>query len=306
MTHPVIVIVGPTAVGKTDLSLDVAEHIDAHIINADSMQLYRGMDIGTAKVPFHQRRGIPHHLLDVLEVTEAANVADYQRQARAAVHEIQSAGKEVVVVGGSGLFIQALLEDLQFPGSDPEIRQKLIRQAEDVGTFAMYERLVDLAPDAAKNILPTNLRRIIRALEVIELTGGPPQTSLEKLSPIIPSIRIGLQRPRDELDNRIAQRVGQMWDIGFVQEVQHLSGVGLRDGLTASKALGYAQVLEALDGKCSMDEAKALTIAATRKYARRQESWFKRDHEIHWLDAQMANATKVVELIARANARTLE
>ena len=296
---PVIVIVGPTAVGKSDLSLDLAQELDAEIINADSMQLYRGMDIGTAKVPVAERRGIVHHMLDVLDVTQTANVADYQRQARALVEQIQARSKRVVVVGGSGLFIQGLLEDLQFPSSDPEVRERLTEEAERLGAEVMYQRLVEIDPQAAQNILPTNVRRIVRALEVIELTGQAPTTTLQQLPEVIPSIRIGLRRDRADLDQRIADRVELMWNQGLVAEVQSLEKVGLREGLTASKALGYAQVLDFLNGEITEAEAKERTISSTRRYVRRQESWFNRDSRIQWLEADSESLLSQVKALVQ-------
>ncbi len=295
--RPAIVLVGPTAVGKTQLSLDVAEEFSSQIINADSMQLYRGMDIGTAKLPVSERRGIKHHMLDVLDVTQTANVADYQRDARKIVQELNESGIGSVVVGGSGLFVQALLEDMQFPGSDPEIRERLTKEAEEIGPDAIYQRLVDLDPIAAQNILPGNTRRVIRALEVIELTGQAPVTTLQQLTEVVPSIRIGLKLDRAQLDDRIIKRVELMWEQGLVDEVRHLETLGIRNGLTASKALGYAQVLQALDGQISMDEAKAQTIQATKRFARRQESWFARDKKIHWLDAAKTSLNDIAQLV---------
>ena len=294
---PAIVIVGPTAVGKTDLSLEVAKHFGGEIINADSMQLYKGMDIGTAKLPLKDRQGIKHHMLDVLEVTETANVADYQRDGRKVIKELDQAGIRSVVVGGSGLFIQGLLEDLQFPGSDPEIRDRLTLEAEKIGADAIYQRLVEIDPEAAANILPGNTRRVIRALEVIELTGAAPVTTLEQLPEVIPSIRIGLKRDRAELDERITRRVELMWEEGLVDEVRGLEKVGLRDGLTSSKALGYAQVLDALSGLISFEEAKEKTIQATKRFARRQESWFNRDQKIHWFDAASVSFDEIAQLV---------
>ena len=301
MTLPVIVIVGPTAVGKTELSLTVAQQFDADIINADSMQLYRGMNIGTAKIPANERRGITHHMLDVLDVTQAANVADYQHEARAIINQIHARGKRVVVVGGSGLFVQGLLEDMQFPGSDPDVRQRLNEEATRIGTQAMYERLASIDPEAAANILPTNERRIIRALEVIELTGEAPTTTLVQLPEIVPNIRVGLRRVRDDLDRRIEQRVELMWQQGLIDEVRDLDAQGLRDGLTASKALGYAQVLDYLAGDIQEDEAKLRTVTSTRRYVRRQESWFNRDERITWFDA--ASHTLTADVIAHINTR---
>lgn len=295
--QPAIVIVGPTAVGKTDLSLDLAQVFSGEIINADSMQLYKGMDIGTAKLPLAQRRGITHHMLDVLEVTETANVADYQRDSRKVIQQLTDKSTRAIVVGGSGLFIQALLEDMQFPGSDPEVRDRLTKEAEEIGPEAIYQRLVDLDPQAAANILPGNTRRVIRALEVIEITGQAPVTTLHQLNEVVPSIRIGLKRNRTELDERITARVELMWEQGFVAEVEQLEKQGIRTGLTASKALGYAQVLSALAGEMTLLEAKAQTIQATKRFARRQESWFARDKKIQWLDAQSVTIDAVVDLV---------
>ena len=295
--RPAIVIVGPTAVGKSQLSLDVAEEFSSQIINADSMQLYRGMDIGTAKLPVSERRGIKHHMLDVLDVTQTANVADYQHDARKIVQELNETGIGSVVVGGSGLFVQALLEDMQFPGSDPEIRERLTKESEEIGPEAIYQRLAELDPIAAQNILPGNTRRVIRALEVIELTGQAPVTTLQQLTEVVPSIRIGLKLDRAQLDERITKRVDLMWEQGLVDEVRHLETLGIRNGLTASKALGYAQVLQALDGQISMEEAKAQTIQATKRFARRQESWFARDKRIHWLDAAKTSLNDIEQLV---------
>lgn len=299
MTSPVIVLLGPTAVGKTDLSLELALELDAEIVNADSMQLYEGMDIGTAKVLLEDRRGVPHHLLDVWPVTHLAHVAEFQSLAREQISDIHSRGKIALVVGGSGLFIQAILEDLQFPASDDSVRQRLIREAEEVGIGALYERFMKLAPQAAMRVLPTNERRVIRALEVIELTGQAPQTQLGPLPPVLPSVRLGLIRSRDELDERIELRVEHMWEQGFVQEVERLCDVGLREGKTAAKALGYAQVLAALDGQYNLETAKLATISATKKFARRQESWFRRDSSIIWIDAGHAGVEQLLPHIPR-------
>ena len=295
-----VAIVGPTAVGKTDLSLELAELLDGEVINADSMQFYRGMDIGTAKVPFCERRGIPHHLIDTLDVRDAANVADYQVAARAQVAELHSRGKAALLVGGSGLFINAVLDDMQFPASDSAVRDRLNAEAEEVGVEAMYQRLVAADPQAAANVIPQNLRRIIRALEVIEITGEAPNTALPDLAEVVPSVRIGLRRDREVLDERIEKRVELMWQQGLVDEVEQLEIQGLREGLTASKALGYQQVLAALAGECSMDQAKTDTIFGTRRYVRRQESWFKRDKKIQWLDATTVTASEISGIIASA------
>ena len=294
--QPVFVILGPTAVGKTQLSLDLAQLIDAEIINADSMQLYRGMDIGTAKLPIDQRRGIPHHMLDILDVTELANVSDYQIRGRQVIQEIQGRGKRVVIVGGSGLFIQALLEDMQFPPGDPLIRTRLEQETEELGLAAMYAKLMDFDPEAGAKVNPANARRVIRALEVIEVTGQAPVTSLVALPIVVPSIRVGLLRERPELDARITMRVAQMWDQGFVDEVHALIAAGLREGVTARKALGYAQILAALDGEFTLEQAPERTVIATRQFARRQDSWFGRDASIIWRDANTLSAQDVLAL----------
>ena len=294
---PAIVIVGTTAVGKTDLSLEVAKAFNAEIINADSMQLYKGMDIGTAKLPVEQRQGITHHMLDVLDVTTTASVSDYQKSARPIIQSLAAQGKRSVVVGGSGLFIQGLLEDMQFPEVDRALRDELQRQADELGAAAMYQMLVEADPAAAANVAPENTRRVIRALEVIELTGSAPITELKELPEVIPSIRIGLRRDRSELDPRIEKRVELMWEQGFVEEVEQLEKVGLRDGVTARKALGYAQILDYLAGELTLAQAKEQTIFATRRYARRQDSWFNRDAKIHWLDASTADLSTVTQLV---------
>jgi tRNA dimethylallyltransferase len=297
MTPKVIVILGATAVGKTGLSLELAHALNAEIINADSMQLYRGMDIGTAKIPVDERQGIPHHMFDVLDVTESAAVSDYQIAARTVIDDIHERGKCALLVGGSGLFIQSVLEDLQFQASDPQVRNSLNEEAERIGTAAMYARLLELEPEAGAKVLPNNLRRIIRALEVVELTGKTPNTSLSKLPDVYPSIRVGLRRPRPELGERIAHRVNLMWEQGFVDEVAHLETRGLREGVTASKALGYAQVLEALDGTVSLEQAAENTVVATRRFAKRQDSWFGRDDSIRWLDAATASAETLLRFL---------
>jgi len=294
--QPVFVILGATAVGKTQLSLDLAQLIDAEIINADSMQLYRGMDIGTAKLPLDERRGIPHHMLDILDVTELANVSNYQIRGRKVIQEIQSRGKRVVIVGGSGLFIQSLLEDMQFPPGDPLVRARLEQETEELGLAAMYAKLLDFDPEAGAKVNPANARRVIRALEVIEVTGLAPVTSLVALPIVVPSIRVGLRRERPELDERITTRVGQMWDQGFVEEVHTLLDVGLREGVTARKALGYAQILAALDGEFTLEQAPERTMIATRQFARRQDSWFGRDTSIIWRDANTLSAQDVLAL----------
>ncbi|AAZ54853.1 tRNA isopentenyltransferase [Thermobifida fusca YX] len=284
----VIAVVGPTAVGKSDLSVALAlrltEHgLPAEIINADSMQLYQGMDIGTAKLTPEERRGVPHHLLDVWEVTQTANVADYQRMARAVIDDLHAAGRVPVLVGGSGLYVRAALDELDFPGTDPKVRARLEAELAEQGPLALHARLARLDPEAARAILPTNGRRIVRALEVIEITGGPFTATLPDHVSRYPCVQIGLTAPRPELDERIALRVDRMWEAGLVDEVRALEKAGLRDGFTASRALGYAQILRFLAGECTEEEAKEETVRATRRFARRQESWFRRDPRVHWL-----------------------
>ena len=297
-SQSVFVILGATAVGKTDLSLDLAELIDGEIINADSMQLYKGMNIGTAKLPEAQRRGIPHHMLDVLDVTQMANVNDYQVAGRNVINDIHARGKRAIVVGGSGLFIQSLLEDLQFPPGDAAVRSRLEQECEDLGLAALYKRLMDFDPEAGGKVNPANARRVIRALEVIEITGQAPVTSLSALPEVVPSIRVGLRRERPELDERITKRIALMWEQGLVDEVRELENQGLRAGVTARKALGYAQVLAAFDGEFTLEEAPERTMIATRQFARRQDSWFGRDVKILWHDAKSLTAQDVVALQA--------
>lgn len=282
---PVLAIVGSTATGKSDLAVALAHELDGEIVNADSMQVYRGMDIGTAKLSLSDRKGIPHHLLDVWDVRDPANVAMYQCLAREVISEIRGRGKQPIVVGGSGLYVRAIFDDLVFPGTDAEIRTRLQSEADQHGVDAMFTRLQNADPAAAAAILPTNIRRIIRALEVIELTGRPFTASLPDPSPVFDSLCIGLQVERSILDERINDRVDRMWDAGFVAEVFALEQQGLRQGITARQALGYAQILAFLDGHCGEQDAVAATKAATRKFARRQESWFRRDPAVRWVDA---------------------
>jgi tRNA dimethylallyltransferase len=281
----VVALVGPTAVGKTELSLDLAAALDGEIVNVDSMQLYRGMDIGTAKLPPERRRGVPHHLLDIWAVTEPASVAQYQRLARAAVDDIVARGRTPLLVGGSGLYLRAVLERFEFPGTDPRLRADLEAELDREGPVPLYERLRRADPAAAARILPGNGRRIVRALEVIELTGAPVLATLPDPVPYYPAVQVGLERDTPDLAARVALRVDQMWRAGLVAEVRGLCGQGLRDGRTASRALGYQQVLRMLDGECDEDAARADTVVATRRFVRRQRSWFRRDARIRWLDA---------------------
>jgi tRNA dimethylallyltransferase len=279
-----IAIVGPTATGKSDLAVDLALALDGEVINADSMQLYRSMDIGTAKLTAAERRGVPHHLLDVWDVTKTASVAEYQGLATAAITDIERRGKVPVLVGGSGLYIRAALGDLDFPGTDEGIRARLEAELAAGGTMPLYQRLKEADPVAAAAILPSNGRRIVRALEVIEMSGRPFSATMPGYDAGRPALQLGLHIDRPELDRRIEARVDRMWASGFEAEVRNLgTRAGLRDGKTAARALGYQQVLRYLDGDLSLEQAREETVRATRRFARRQESWFRRDPRVSWL-----------------------
>jgi len=287
-TRPVIVVVGPTAVGKSAFAISLAGELGGEVVNADSMQLYAGMDIGTAKVTAAERGGTPHHLLDIWPVTEAATVADYQQRARAAIADIHARGAVPILTGGSGLYIQATIDALEFPGTDLQIRARLEAEVEREGSAALHRRLAALDPVAAAANSPQNARRIVRALEVIELTGrpfsdGPGMAAYESIYPGLQMV--GLDLPLATLDERIAQRVDAMWERGFVDEVRRLDQLGLREGVTARRALGYQQILRLLAGDCAEGFAKTETVRATRRFVRRQLSWFRRDPRIRWLDA---------------------
>jgi tRNA dimethylallyltransferase len=281
----VIVICGATATGKSDLALDVAAQIGAEIINADSMQLYRGMDIGTAKLKVSERRGIVHHMLDVLDVTQDSTVAWYQESARLAITDIHGRGLHAVIVGGTGLYIKAILDDLNFPDTDAEVRARLEKLGEDFGANYLFERLQELDPAAALAIDRANIRRIIRALEVIEITGKPFTANLprEDSSRYPDALQFGLVMDRESLRERIDLRVDRMWEEGFVDEVDQLITQGLTRGTTARRALGYAQIVDMRQGMLTEEEAKEETKRASRQYARRQETWFSRDQRIQWV-----------------------
>jgi tRNA dimethylallyltransferase len=297
VSSPVIAVVGPTATGKSDLAVDLALALDGEIVNSDAMQLYRGMDIGTAKLTLAERRGVPHHLLDVLDVRDEASVAVYQRQARAVLAEISSRGRRAILVGGSGLYVRAALDALDLPPTDPVVRVRWESELAAIGSARLHARLAEVDPVAAANILPGNGRRVVRALEVVELTGRPFSAALPQAQEYaIPAVQLGLSLPRPVLDERIACRADRMWAAGLVEEVRRLAGVGLREGRTASRALGYAQVLRLLAGECDEAEARADTRRATRRFARRQESWFRRDPRVNWLPAD------AVELLDQARA----
>ncbi|MEU4313651.1 tRNA (adenosine(37)-N6)-dimethylallyltransferase MiaA [Nocardia sp. NPDC024068] len=288
-----VAVVGPTATGKSDLALDLAEYLDGEIVNIDAMQLYRGMDIGTAKLAPEQRRGIAHHQLDVLDVTETATVAAYQSAAAADIEAIMARGRIPVVVGGSMMYVQALLDEWEFPATDPEVRERWENLLAEQGVAAVHEALRRADPVAAATILPTDGRRMVRALEVVELTGKPFAAS----APVIGEPRwgtriLGVDRETAELDRRIAERTAAMFGAGLVEEVRALIDQGLRRGQTARRAIGYAQVLAYLDDEYGLAEAQERTFIGTRRYVRRQRSWFRRDRRVRWVDGADPAATR--------------
>ena len=282
-----IIVCGATATGKSDLAVEIAKELDAEIINADSMQLYKGMDIGTAKLTLSERQGIEHHLLDAVDVKTDVTVSWYQDIARAKIDELRGAGKNVVVVGGTGFYIKAILDDLNFPETDPIVREKLNQEAQEIGGDAMHQRLAQLDPAASLAIPKENVRRVVRALEVIEITGKPFTAILPRAdSTKYPdAMQFGLAMDRESLDIRIDSRVKKMWDLGFVDEVESLINQGALEGKTAQAAIGYAQIIRMKHGTMSEAEAIEDTARATRQYARRQETWFSRDLRITWLSA---------------------
>jgi tRNA dimethylallyltransferase len=281
----VVALVGPTATGKTALGVALAQRLGGEVVNADSMQLYRDMDIGTAKPSAEDRAGVPHHLLDLWHVRQAASVAEYRRRARTEIDRLRAAGVVPLLVGGSGLYVRAVLDELDLPGTDPAVRARLEAELAEVGPVDLHARLAAVEPVAAAAVLPSNGRRIVRALEVVEVTGGPFRATLPEPRPHYPAVVVGLDRDPAELDERVAVRVQRMWAAGFVAEVEALAADGLREGPTASRALGYAQVLAQLDGVLTADEARERTVTATRRFVRRQRSWFRRDAATTWLDA---------------------
>jgi len=297
-----IIVCGATATGKSDLAVSLAKEINAEVVNADSMQVFKGMDIGTAKLTSEERGGIAHHLIDVLDIKDEANVAWYQQIAREKIDQILSSGKSVVVVGGTGLYIKAILDDLNFPDTDPAVRQKITDQAEKLGNDVMHERLAKLDPAAALAIPKENIRRVIRALEVIELTGKPFTANLprQESSKYPDAKQFGLVLDRGNLDEKIDKRVEDMWAKGFAREVSTLMTKGLEQSGTAKKALGYMQIMNYLNGESDEAFAKEETKRVTRAYARRQETWFSRDERIKWL-APESNAARLEKLLASIN-----
>ena len=285
LSPPVVAVVGPTAAGKSDLSLDLAQRLGGEVVNTDAMQVYRGMDVGTAKLPPDERRGVPHHLLDLLDVTEPATVAQFQALARAVVDDCRSRGVVPVLVGGSALYTRAVVDRFEFPGTDEDVRGRLEDELARVGPQVLHERLREVDPDAAAKVLPSNSRRVVRALEVVELTGRPFTASLPEQRYFHDrTVQVGVRIPRPVLDERIERRVRQMWDDGLVDEVRRLAAHGLREGRTASRALGYQQVLAFLAGECTEQQAFEATVVRTRQFARRQDAWFRTDPRITWVE----------------------
>lgn len=279
-----VAVVGATAAGKTGLSLDLAEALGGEVVNTDAMQLYRGMDVGTAKLPPDERRGIPHHLLDTLEVTEPATVAEFQEQARTVIAELRARGATPVLVGGSALYTRAVLDEFEFPGTDREVRARLEAELAEVGSAALHARLAEVDPESAARILVENGRRVVRALEVLEITGRPFSATLPRLEYVDPrTVQVGVDIDRPTLDARIAQRVEEMFAAGFVAEVERLLERGLAQGRTAGRAIGYPEVAAHLAGELSLDEARERTVVATRRFARRQDAWFRKDPRIRWV-----------------------
>lgn len=303
---PLIVINGPTASGKSSLAIDVAERLiaagqPAEIVNADAYAVYRGMDIGTAKPSAADLVKVKHHLVDILDITETASVAEFQTMARDVIADLRAAGITPVLVGGSALYVRAVVDTFDFPGTDPAVRAKWDARLTEIGPEALHAELAAISPEAAAGILPGNGRRIVRALEVIELTGSFTPVLPEPTYALANVHQFGLRIDREQMDARIAARVEQMWAHGLVAEVEELVAQGLRQGLTASRALGYAQVLAHLAGECSDDEAKQATIAGTRRFARKQLGWFNRDDRITWFDWDDPTAAETIIRIVGDN-----
>ena len=284
MTSPIVALVGATASGKTGLSLEVAERLGGEVVNTDAMQVYRGMDVGTAKLPATERRGIPHHLLDLLEVTEPATVALFQEWAREAIADIRGRGAVPVLVGGSALYTRAIVDRFEFPGTDESLRRELEVELERLGSTALHARLAGVDPDAAARIEPDNGRRVVRALEVVALTGRPFSASLPRLEYVDPlTVQVGVDIDRPTLDERIGRRVDEMFAGGLVEEVEALLARGLAEGRTANRAIGYREVIGHLAGDRTLAEAIEQTKTATRRFARRQDSWFRKDPRVVWV-----------------------
>ncbi|WP_405060410.1 tRNA (adenosine(37)-N6)-dimethylallyltransferase MiaA [Kribbella sp. NBC_01505] len=304
MAEPLLVaVVGPTAAGKSDLSVALCKRLGGEVVNADAMQVYRGMDIGTAKITPAEQSGVRHHLLDILDVTETATVAEFQQLARAAIDDCATRQVVPVLAGGSALYVRAILDDFTFPGTDPAVRERLEAELEAVGSGALHQQLAAVDPKAADQILPSNGRRIVRALEVVEITGAPYSATLPDHRYVYPgAVQIGLDVPRPELDERIGRRVDRMFDSGFVDEVRELLKHGLLEGRTANRALGYSQVIALLNGEIDETEARERTAQSTRRFARRQDSWFRKDPRITWLPYDdSALLDKALDVLAAGN-----
>ncbi|MBM0127115.1 tRNA (adenosine(37)-N6)-dimethylallyltransferase MiaA [Pimelobacter simplex] len=304
-TPPIVAIVGPTASGKTSLSLDLAEALGGEVVNTDAMQVYRGMDIGTAKLPLAERRGIPHHLLDTLQVRDPATVAEFQGWARTAIASLRGRGATPVLVGGSALYTRAILDRFEFPGTDPAVRERLEAELAEAGSPALHARLRELDPAAAERIQVENGRRVVRALEVIEITGAPFSANLPVQEYVDPrTVQLGVAIDRETLDERIAARVRQMFDDGLLDEVARLLDEGLAEGRTAALAIGYRQAIAVLAGEMSVDDAIERTVVATRQFARRQLAWWRNDPRIAWLQHddpdRVAKALAVVRAASSA------
>jgi tRNA dimethylallyltransferase len=291
MSSKLVAVVGATGTGKSELAIGIAERIaklglKAEIVNADAMQLYKGMDIGTAKLPIPERRGIAHHLIDVLDITQESTAAEYQKLARAKILKLQDTGIIPILVGGSMLYVASCLNNFEFPERDQQLRAELEQELETNGPLYMHRKLAELDEIAASRIIPENGRRIVRALEIVMITGEPFAAALpEKTDSWQPVLEFGLRMEREALLPRLEQRVVRMWEQGLVEEVESLISVGFRESKTASVAIGYAQALAQIDGELSREEAIASTVSLTQRYARRQVSWFKRDERIQWLEA---------------------
>jgi tRNA dimethylallyltransferase len=297
-TPRVVAVVGPTAAGKSALGLRLARELGGEVVNADSMQLYRGMDIGTAKLAPDERQGVPHHLLDVWDVRTTANVAAYQALARSAVDALLARGRSAVLVGGSGLYVRAVVDDLRFPATDPQRRAALEAELVEAGPAPLHARLAAAAPEAAAAILPSNGRRIVRALEVVESSGSWSASLPGYDTAVYDAVHLGVDAP--DVPARIEARVDRMWEAGLVEEVRGLEQAGLRSGVTASRAVGYAQVLALLDGRLSDEQARARTVHATRRLARRQRSWWRRDFRVTWLGAPAGGGAAGEDLLPAA------
>jgi tRNA dimethylallyltransferase len=300
---PPVAVVGATATGKSDLAIALAEHLDGEVVNADAMQLYRGMDIGTAKVDATDRGRVPHHLLDVLDVTQEASVAAYQREARAAVEAIRGRGRLPIVVGGSGLYIRALLDEIDFPPSDSQVRGRYEAEAAADGPEALHARLARTDPEAAGRIGVGDTRRIVRALEVGELTGRPFSAFMPtRRLHIDGTVQIGLTLPRPRLHARVEERVHAMVRAGLLEEARGLEAVGLREGVTARRAIGYQQALAVLDGTMGCAQAIDDTVVGTRRLVRKQDTWFRRDPRVRWIDASAGGAAVTEQALSMLRA----